>query len=248
MNILLTICARGGSKGIPGKNIKPIGGRPLLAYTADAAKAFAADHNADLILSTDSEAIRAVGAAEGLRTDYVRPDYLANDTIGKVEAIKDVVGWMEKATGKRYDVVIDLDVTSPIRTQADIEGTLKALTDNAEALTAFSVNPCGRNPYFCMVEKKANGFYKEVAEGCFDSRQTCPKVYDMNGSVYAYRREAIMDREHPRAVTERSEIYVMPHICFDLDEPADYDYLSFLMQTGRINFDSGRGVEFVEVG
>lgn len=244
MNILVTICARGGSKGIPGKNIKPVGGRPLLAYTTDAAKAFAARHNADIILSTDSDAIRAAGAAEGLPADYVRPDYLANDTIGKVEAIKDAARWMEERNGKRYDVIVDLDVTSPIRTQEDIEETLKTLIDNGEALTAFSVNPCGRNPYFCMVERKANGFFKEVAQGCFDSRQTCPRVYDMNGSIYAYRRDAVF-REHPRAVTERSLVYVMPHICFDLDEPADYDYLSFLLESGRISFASEQGVEFL---
>jgi len=66
----------------------------------------------------------------------------------------------------------------------------------------------------------------------------------MNGSIYAYRRDAVF-REHPRAVTERSLVYVMPHICFDLDEPADYDYLSFLLETGRISFAGAQGVEFL---
>ncbi len=241
--ILITICARGGSKGIPGKNIKPVGGRPLLAFTADAAKGFARLHGADIALSTDSDAIRAVGAQEGLPTDYVRPDYLANDTVGKVEAIKDVVEYMENRRGNRYDFVIDLDVTSPLRTLADIEGALALLKGDEHALDVFSVNPCARNPYFCMVEKKDNGYYKEVAQGCFDSRQSCPKVYDMNGSIYVYRREAL-DREHPRAVTERSLVYVMNHICFDLDEPADYDYMAFLIESGRVKFEDGVGAVF----
>lgn len=231
--ILLTVCARGGSKGIPGKNIKPVGGRPLLAYTADAAKLFAQSHGADLILSTDSDHIRAVGKAEGLPDDYVRPEWLANDTVGKVEAIKDAVEYMERKRGERYDYIIDLDVTSPLRTQEDIINCLDMMRKSPEALTLFSVSPCRRNPYFNMVERKADGYFREVAQGCFDSRQTCPEVYDINGSVYVYRRSAL-DCEHPRAVSERALVYVMDHLCFDLDEPADYDYLAYLIETGKV--------------
>lgn len=233
-NILVTVCARGGSKGIPGKNIKPVGGRPLLAYTAGIAKAFADAHDADLGVSTDSDAILAVAAECGLPTDYRRPPELGNDTVGKPHVIKDLMLFYEHKYGKRYDYVIDLDVTSPIRTMADIEGCLALMEANPDALTVFSVNPCGRNPYFNMVEAKENGFYGLVKQSKATTRQGSPKVFDINGSIYVYSRESL-DCADPRAVTPRTLVYVMDHLCFDLDEPSDYDYLAYLLDTGRLH-------------
>lgn len=231
--ILITICARGGSKGIPGKNIKPVGGKPLLAYTAHAALEYARRHGADIVLSTDSDEIRRVSADAGVPTDYERPGFLANDTCGKPDAIKDALFYAEEHYGRKYSYVVDLDVTSPIRTVGDIEKCVEMLDANPDALTVFSVNPCARNPYFNQVEEGDDGFCHVVLGGRYTTRQSAPKVYDMNASIYVYRREAL-DCESPRAVTSRSMVYVMDHICFDLDEPSDYDYLSFLIDTGRI--------------
>lgn len=233
-NILVTICARGGSKGIPGKNIKMIAGRPLMAYTASVAQVFASECGADVVLSTDSEEILQVGASCGLPTDYARPARLADDVCGKPDAIKDAMLWAEERYGKRYDMVVDLDVTAPIRTVNDVRRCVEMLAESPDALTIFSVNPAARNPYFNMVQEKADGFYGVVLGGRYTTRQAAPKVYDMNASIYVYRREAL-EPDHPRAVTERSLVYVMDHICFDLDEPADFDYLSYLLETGRIN-------------
>ncbi len=233
-NILITICARGGSKGIPGKNIKPVGGKPLLDYTAAIAKKFALKYNADIILSTDSKEILEVGKNCGLSIEYIRPDYLANDTCGKPDAIKDALLWAENKNNKRYDYVIDLDVTSPIRTMEDIENCVDMLKNNNSALTVFSVNPCARNPYFNMVQENPDGFYTVVLGGKYTTRQGAPKVYDMNASIYVYRRNAL-DCDNPRAVTSKSLAYVMEHICFDLDEPSDYDYLAYLLETGKLS-------------
>lgn len=232
-NILITICARGGSKGIPGKNIKDVGGKPLLAYTIKVAKEFAELHNAEIILSTDSDEIIGVGKEYGLCSEYVRPESLANDTCGKPEAIKDAMLWAEKKYGKKYDYIIDLDVTSPIRTLLDVEECLSMIERDGEALTIFSVNPCARNPYFNMVQENEDGYYSVVLGGKYTTRQSAPTVYDMNASIYVYRRE-VFDLEHPRAVTPRSLVYVMDHICFDLDEPSDYDYLAYLLDNNKI--------------
>lgn len=232
-NILITICARGGSKGIPGKNIKEVNGRPLLCYTADMAKRVAARYDADIVVSTDSDAIKSVAADCGLDTDYTRPDYLADDTCGKPDAIRDALLYAEKRYGRRYDLVIDLDVTSPIRTLDDIDECIRRMRENPDALTIFSVNPCARNPYFNMVQAKADGYYGVVLACRYTTRQSAPRVYDMNASIYVYRRAAL-DCDHPKAVTERSLVQVMDHICFDLDEPADYDYLTYLLETGKI--------------
>lgn len=235
MNILVTLCARGGSKGIPGKNIKLIAGKPLLSYTAIIAEKFAKTINADLALSTDSKEIIEIGKEYGIPVNYLRPEELANDICSKCDAIKDLMLWMEKNKGIKYDFVIDLDITSPIRTMEDISKCLKIAESDPRILTVFSVSPCGRNPYFNMVEEKNDGFYRVVKEaGDITSRQTSPKVYDINGSIYVYRREAL-DREKPRAVTERTKVFIMDHICFDLDEPSDYDYMEFLLSSGRLS-------------
>lgn len=233
-NILITICARGGSKGIPGKNIKEVGGVPLLAYTVKLANEFSKKYNAEIILSSDSEDIIKVGEEYGLSSEYVRPDYLANDTCGKPDAIKDAMLWAEKEYGKAYDYIVDLDVTSPIRTLEDIEKCLRMIEENKDALTVFSVNPCARNPYFNMVQEQPNGYYSVVLGGMYTTRQSAPKVFDMNASIYVYRREAL-EGAHPKAVTIRSLAYVMNHICFDLDEPSDYDYLAYLIENKKIN-------------
>ncbi|MBD5163301.1 MAG: acylneuraminate cytidylyltransferase family protein [Bacteroidales bacterium] len=235
-NILITICARGGSKGIPGKNIKQVGNKPLIGYTIDVAKNLAAKYDADIILSTDSEQIKEVCRGLRLESDYTRPDFLANDTCGKPDAIKDAMLYAERANGKRYDYVVDLDVTSPIRTTEDIEKSIEMLMQSPEALTVFSVNPCARNPYFNMVEEKPDGFYGVVLGGKYKTRQSAPKVYDMNASIYVYRREAL-DCDNPKAVTPKSLVYVMDHICFDLDEPSDYDYLAYLIDTGKLKIE-----------
>lgn len=233
-NILITICGRGGSKGIPGKNIRPIAGKPLLQYTAEQAMKFASATSADIVLSTDSEEILAVGRQCGLDTDYRRAAHLANDTCGKPDAIKDALLYAEHRYDKRYDYVVDLDITSPIRTFDDIMECVALMERNPEALTVFSVNPAARNPYFNMVQQNADGYYSVVLGGMYTTRQLAPKVYDMNASIYVYRPEALQG-EHPRAVTERSLVYVMDHICFDLDEPADFDYLTYLVETNRIS-------------
>lgn len=231
--ILVTVCARGGSKGIPGKNIKEVGGKPLLAFTASIAREFAAKHGTDLAFSTDSEKILEVADACGLPTDYRRPAELGNDIVGKPVVIRDLMEFCEKKYHKTYDYVIDLDVTSPIRTLVDIEKCLEIMLNNPEALTSFSVNPCGRNPYFNMVEAKDNGFYGLVKQSDSTTRQGSPACYDINGSIYVYTRKSL-DCPNPRAVTAKTLVYVMPHICFDLDEPSDYDYLSYLIDTGRL--------------
>lgn len=231
--LLITVCARGGSKGIPGKNIKIINGRPLLAYTIDAANKFIARHGGRLILSTDSEEIKNEARKLGVDTEYTRPDFLAGDTVGKPDAIKDAMLWCEHQYGFTADFVIDLDVTAPIRTLADIENCLKLVTENDDTLTSFSVNPSSRNPYFNMVEETGRGYCKVVLGGQYTTRQDAPKVYDMNASIYVYRRDALLT-EYPKAVTSFSRCYVMDHICFDLDNPEDFDYLEYLIVNGKL--------------
>lgn len=236
MNLLITICARGGSKGIPGKNIKLINGDPLIAYTIHSAQDFAKKHNADIALSTDSNSIRKVAKQYGLLSEYIRPSELATDSAGKVEVIKDLIDYQERLLNKRYDIILDLDVTSPLRSQEDLENALAQLTLNREAYNIFSVSPSARNPYFNMVEEDSDGYVMLVKEnGKIKSRQTAPKVYDMNASFYFFRR-IFFSKGYETSITDKSMAYVMDHLCFDLDEPNDFIIMDLMMRHSLFDF------------
>ncbi len=221
MNTLITICARGGSKGIPGKNIKELNGKPVIAYTIEFAQKYAEKHGAVVGLSTDSEEIKHVAAQYGLITEYLRPQELGNDTVGKIPVITALMDFQEKKHQKSFDYVIDLDITSPLRTIKDIEEAMQKLESQPDAYNIFSVNHANRNPYFNMVEENPNGFVTVVKNtGAIFSRQEAPAVYDMNASFYIFRKNFFKDRV-PTTTSPKSLAYVMNHICFDLDEPID---------------------------
>ena len=231
------MCARGGSKGIPGKNIKLIAGHPLIAYTLNVARAFAVQHHADITLSTDDDDIKAVAAGLGLTTSYSRPAFLATDSAGKIDTIKDVIIYEEGHKGKQYDYILDLDLTSPLRTLDDLNEAFVKFKDQ-NALTLFSVNPAARNPYFNMVEAKSDGFYSLVKtnpDGSVLTRQSAPKVYDLNASFYWYRR-SFFDLNLKSPITSKSLIYKMDHICFDLDHLIDFEFLEYLLVNNKLDF------------
>ena len=239
MEILITICARGGSKGIPGKNIKVINEKPLIYYTLKTANAFKEKHKGkvDIVLSTDSEQIKEVVERQGLyiETDYTRPEALATDTAGKLGVIIDVKNFMEQKHHKKYDYVLDMDVTAPLRNVDDLEKALALLEENERAYNIFSVSPCHRNPYFNMVEENKEGFYELCKKGSFLTRQSAPKVFDMNASFYFYKR-TFFDNDCERVIY-KSLVYEVPHLCFDLDEPIDFEFMSFLLTEKRLDFD-----------
>lgn len=237
MSILITICGRGGSKGVPGKNIKNLSGKPLIAYTIAHAQAFAKKYSADIALSTDSEEIKQVAANFGLITPYQRPAALATDKAGKIGVIEDVWKFMEKHHAKKYDFVMDLDVTAPLRNLQDLEEAWQQLTSVEEALNIFSVSPANRNPYFNMVEKKEGEFVNVIKSlGDIKSRHEAPKVYDMNASFYIFRR-SYFESDWQISTTDRSLAYVMPHLCFDIDEPIDFEIMNFLISNNKLDFE-----------
>mgnify|MGYP003413406329 FL=1 len=237
MNILITICARGGSKGIPGKNVKMLNGKPLIGYTIDIAKRFQEKHgNVEIALSTDSDEIIQVVEQCGLHSDYKRPASLGGDTVGKIDAIKDIVFYTENAKGIKYDYVLDMDVTSPLRTMEDLEEAFELMNADTNAINLFSVSEAGRSPYFNQVEQKENGYFNKVKDaGTILTRQSAPKVYDLNASFYIYRRE-FFDLGYKGAITDRSLIYLMKHTCFDLDHPIDFEIISFLLENDKLEF------------
>ena len=236
-NILITICGRGGSQGVPGKNIKELNGIPLIGYSINIAKEFAKKYNADIGLSTDSKEIKDIAAKFGIATNYLRPSHLATSSAGKIGVINDLKEFEEFQRSKKYDFILDLDITSPIRTLKYLEEALSILKQNKEALNIFSVNPSNRNPYFNMVEKNLDGFYQVVKplEGIL-SRQKAPEVFDMNASFYIFR-DTFFLLNNTKSTTERSLVFVMDHVCFDIDHHIDFLIMEFLIANNHLKLE-----------
>ena len=191
MKILITICARGGSKGIIGKNKKIINDKHLIGYTIEVAKKFQVKYNAQISLSTDDQSIIDIAKLYGVSSEYIRPEHLATDIAGKIDTIRDLINYEESQINSKYDYILDLDVTSPLRNLNDLENAYKLIRDDINAINIFSVNNANRNPYFNMVEKNQSGYFSIVKvgkEGNIMTRQTAPKVYDLNASFYFYKR------------------------------------------------------------
>lgn len=239
--ILVVICARGGSKGIPGKNIKPLAGKPLIAHSIAAAQEFGlADR---VIVSTDDQQIKAVAEEYGAEVPFLRPAELANDTIGRIAAVIHAVQAAEAHYQEKYDVVMDLGNMAPLRNQEDMMGTLQMLVDTPDTDVVYSVTPAGRNPYYNMVEIDQAGYSKmsKTLPISASSRQTAPKVYDMNDSIYAIWCDALI--KHKDMVvpiqlvpTLRHRAYVMPEErSIDIDRLIDFQLAELLMAAHHQN-------------
>jgi CMP-N,N'-diacetyllegionaminic acid synthase len=235
MKMLITLCGRGGSKGIPRKNLKLLNGIPLIVYSIRHALAFGEKYNADIALSTDDGDIKQVAAEYGVFTSYYRPEILANDNAGKIKTIDHLIQYEEKDRDTKYDYILDLDITSPLRNMDDLTFAFNLIDNDKKALNLFSVNSANKNPYFNMVEMQETGYYGLVKQGVFLTRQSAPKVYELNASFYFYRR-AFFNTANLTTVNHYSLIYTMPHICFDLDHQIDFDFMEYLIANDKLDF------------
>ena len=220
MRPLYIIPARGGSKGIPRKNIRLLGGRPLLAYTVDVAVADASLTGGTVVLSTDDAEIAAIGRSLGLTVDYMRPASLGTDTAGSREVMLDVLDWAD-ARGIAYDCVVLLQPTSPLRTVEDVAGAAALYTPECDMVTTLA--PSDENPYYIIFELDAEGYMKVCCgDGLYTRRQDCPPVFEQNGAVYVINPESL--RRMPLGAFRRRLPYIMPASrSIDLDTMADWE-------------------------
>lgn len=241
-NVLITLCARGGSKGVPNKNVKLLNGKPLLQYSIETAKKFSAANNhrfsCTIVTSSESEQIIDMARSLGISNDYIRPEQLATDSAGKVETISHLLTATEKSTFITYDYILDLDVSAPLRSVDDLNNALHILENDMAAFNLFSVSTAHRNPYFNMVEQGSDGYYKLVKpiNNHILSRQKAPVVYDLNASFYYYRR-CFFDEGFVSVLTEKALIYEVNHICFDIDNMIDFEIMEFLISQNKLDFD-----------
>lgn len=229
-NILITICARAGSKGVKGKNIRKLLGKPLIAYTIKQAKDWG--RASQVVVSTDSSEIAAIAKKYGAEVPFLRPKALASDTAAKLPAIRHALRTCEDLYGVKYDFVVDLDPTAPFRTKEDLDNCLKLFL-NKRPRSLFSVVRARKNPYFNMVEETRNGWVKlcKKLPGEIVRRQDAPPVYDLNASIYFIGRELLNDERQNSIVTDRSLVYVMDdYAAFDIDSERDFAFVEYLLK------------------
>jgi N-acylneuraminate cytidylyltransferase len=179
MKYLVVIPARGGSKGVPKKNIKLLNNKPLIHYSVETARELFDDE--DICVSTDSEEIKGIVESSGLEVPFLRPAELATDTAGSYEVLLHAINF-QKEQGKVYDALILLQPTSPFRTVAHIKGALAKFSLNIDMVV--SVIETKSNPYYTLFEETEEGFLTKSKEGTFTRRQDCPKVWEYNGAIY----------------------------------------------------------------
>lgn len=214
---LYIIPARGGSKGIPRKNIKKLAGRPLIGYSIDAALSLAPVER--ICLSTDDEEIAAVGRGMGLDMSYMRPPELATDTAGSREVILDAMSHYA-GRGVEFDCVVLLQPTSPLRTVDDIRRCLALYTPEVDMVVTVKEAAC--NPYYNCFETDADGYlHISKGEGLYTRRQDVPPAWEYNGAVYVINPESI--RRMPLGAFRRRVPVEMPrNRSIDLDTPMDW--------------------------
>jgi N-acylneuraminate cytidylyltransferase/CMP-N,N'-diacetyllegionaminic acid synthase len=225
---ICTILARGGSKGVPGKNLRPLAGKPLIAHSieqARAARLFDA-----IAVSSDSAEILKVAEDYGAGFAVRRPDAMATDTAAKLPAVQHCVTDVERKTGKTFDLVVDLDPTSPLRAPEDIAGAVR-LMEERRVSSVITGAVARKSPYFNLVERGANGFVRlcKKSPTTVNRRQDGPACFDMNAAVYVWPRDVLM--ADARVFYDDTLLYEMPpERSHDIDSSLDFAFVEFVMQ------------------
>lgn len=224
MTTIATICARGGSTGLPGKNIRPLCGRPMIVHTIE--QALRCPGVDRVFVSTDDESIASVASDAGAEVPFLRPAELATDTAAKLPVIRHLVAAVE-GMGVGVRRIVDLDPTSPLRLTEDIRASMELLTPETEVvITGFRAE---KNPYFNMVELGPDGtaaLCKSLPGGVV-ARQQAPAVFSMNASVYVWWRPTL-----ERAIWDcRVRLHEMPRErSIDVDSMLDFEIVEMLMK------------------
>ncbi|WP_448585437.1 acylneuraminate cytidylyltransferase family protein [Thermaurantiacus sp.] len=226
MTRLATVCARGGSKGVPGKNLAIVGGLPLVAHSVR--HAVESGLFEAIAISSDDADIRAAGLAAGATIAVERPADLASDTAGKVPAICHAVLVAEERLERSFATVVDLDATSPLRTVDDVRAAV-LLMEKTGAPSVITGCPARRSPYFNQVELRSDGTVAIVKpmDRPVLRRQDSPAVFDMNASIYVWQRDALM--HHQAAILPGTRLFVMPEErSHDVDTALDLEIVRLI--------------------
>ena len=222
--VVCVIPARGGSKGVPRKNIKILGSKPLIAYTIE--QALQSKYIDRIVVSTEDREIADISRQYGAEVPFMRPVVLAGDQVATIDVLLHAINWLEEDK-YAFDIIVLLHTTTPLRVVKDIDSCIEMLL-GTKADNIFSVTEAHRNPYFNMVEINQNGKVQLSKKGTFTSRQSAPKVYDMNSSIYVWWKDLL--KKETKIFLENSQVYVMPKIrSIDIDDDIDFRIAEVVM-------------------
>ncbi|MBL7813070.1 MAG: acylneuraminate cytidylyltransferase family protein [Bacteroidetes bacterium] len=230
MRILTMIAARRDSKGIPGKNWKMLGGRPLISWSIEAA--LEVSNAEDICISTNSqEVIDIARNTYGLDVPFVRPEHLSSDTSTSREAILHAIDYYRDTLGKHYDALLQLQPTAPFRTKAQIEGCIHLFKNRQPEMVMSAYIP-NLNPYYNLYSEDENGYIGRAIPSPYIRRQDCPPVYALNGSIYVMDIATLRQKEVH--AFEKVMKYVVPaRYGIDLDTEEDWDLAEYLISKNR---------------
>ena len=226
MKPIAVIPARGGSKGLPGKNIRPLAGKPLIHYTIEAARAVFEDHQ--VLVSTDNEEIREVASQTKLEVPFLRPAALATDTATTRDALIHAIEWYRTHRGE-VDTVVLLQPTSPLRTGDHIREALAMYQQDMDMVV--SVKETDANPYYVLFEENEDGFLRKSKASDVTRRQDLPVVWEYNGAVYVINIASL--EQKPIHEFQKVVKYVMDSVdSVDIDTALDFDLCELIIQKG----------------
>jgi CMP-N-acetylneuraminic acid synthetase len=228
--VLCVIAARGGSRGIPGKNLRPLLGKPLIVWSIE--QALQTPEIDRVVVSTDDEKIAEVARKAGAAVPFMRPAEFATAEAGKFAVWRHALAATEKALGESYHVFIDLDCTGPVRTPSDISAALRQFRSGRDGgvKAVMSVAPARRNPYFNLLEAGQDGALRPAkAQGEVLRRQDAPECFDAIASIY------VLDCAYVRNATGlfegRVDGFVMqPEQAFDIDDELDFRIVEMVLR------------------
>lgn len=230
--VLGLICARGGSKGVPKKNIRPLGGKPLIGWSIETADQCTFIDR--VVVSTDNQEIATVAKSYGAEVPFMRPVELAEDNSPEWLVWQHALRKLEELDQFRAEYLVVLSPTSPFRSAEDIRKGLE-LIHKADTDIIISVNDSGRNPYFNMVELDSDRFahLSKIPEKKVFRRQDAPQVYDMTTAVYAAHTDFVL---HANGIFDgRVKALMIPEIpALDIDTELDFKFAEFLISEGLI--------------
>ena len=231
--LLCVIPARGGSKGLPGKNIRPLGGLPLIAHSIRCARL--CSDISRVILSTDSEQIAAVGREYGAEVPFMRPAELASDSAPMLGVLQHALREAERLDGLRYGSLLLLDPTSPGRLPSDVAAALQALEGDSRADGVVAVSQPDFNPrWHCVVDE--GGFMAPLIKGAerYTRRQDVPPVYRINAALYLFRRDFLLS-ELASWMDGRHLLYEIPEArAIHIDDLAEFERADLMIRAGLL--------------